>query len=206
MGSQEQHMTTSLRWTSADLTAFPDNGNRYEIVDGDLYVSKQPSVWHQSTCGIVFALLQGWSNRTDSGFATIAPGIIFGEDDDVAPDVVWVSKARQASVLGPDGKLYAAPDLVVEVLSPGASNERRDREVKLELYSRRGVKEYWIIDWRGRQLEVYRREHAQLRLHSTLLEEDALDSPLLPGFICAVSQLFEGLPPVGQPTTDSLPK
>ncbi|MBI2218960.1 MAG: Uma2 family endonuclease, partial [Candidatus Rokubacteria bacterium] len=54
-------------------------------------------------------------------------------------DVVWVSTQRLATVLWPDGKLHAAPDLIVEVLSPGAANERRDREVKLTLYSRRGV-------------------------------------------------------------------
>ena len=78
----------------------------------------------------------------------------------------------------------------VEILSPGAANERRDREAKLKLYSRRGVLEYWIVDWQARQVEVYRREELALRLVATLYATDTLASPLLPGFACEVATLF----------------
>jgi Uma2 family endonuclease len=196
-------MTTSPRWTSRDLELFPDNGKRYEIIDGDLYVSKQPNYWHQFACGRVFSRLDIWNNHTGAGFPNIAPGIIFAEDDDVAPDVTWISKKRLASVLGVDGKLHAAPELVVEVLSPGSANERRDRDIKLRLYSRRGVREYWILDWRKRRIEIYRRKRARLHIHTTLIEEDTLSSPLLPGFSCSVSALFEGFPSVGEQESDS---
>lgn len=187
-------MTTSLRWTSADLEALPDDGKRYEIIDGDLHVSKQPHIHHQTACGDAFAVLREWSKQSGLGQAILTPGLIFADDDDVAPDLVWISNARLATAIGPDGKLHAAPELVVEVLSAGAANERRDREVKLKLYSRRGVSEYWIADWRLRQIEVYRREDAQLRLVATLFEADTLKTPLLPGFSSAVSTLFEGIP------------
>ena len=79
---------------------------------------------------------------------------------------------------------------VVEVLSAGAENERRDREAKLKLYESRGVREYWIVDWRLQQVEVYRREQALLRLAATLFAEDELATPLLPGFTCPVARLF----------------
>jgi Uma2 family endonuclease len=79
----------------------------------------------------------------------------------------------------------------VEVLSPGASNERRDREAKLKLYSAWGVQEYWIVDWRGQCVAVYRRRQARLRLASTLGRDDTLTSTLLPGFAIAVAQLFD---------------
>ena len=62
-----------------------------------------------------------------------APGLIFADDDDVAPDVVWISRERLAGTLDQTGHLHTAPELVVEVLSPGSVNERRDREVKLKL-------------------------------------------------------------------------
>ena len=186
-------MTTSLRMTSVDLEALPDDGKRYEIVDGELYVSKQPHWHHQFVSGLVFAVLQAWSRQTGRGIANIAPGVIFAEDDDVVPDVVWVSRERLAA-LDPDGRLYTAPELVVEVLSPGAKNERRDRETKLKLYSRRGVQEYWIVDWRQRRVEIYRREQAALESVSTLYEQDLLQSPNLPGFVCQVGELFEGIP------------
>ena len=180
----------TLRWNSRDLEMFPDNGKRYEIVDGELYVSKQPHWQHQFVSGQVFALLQAWSNQTKAGMANLAPGLIFGDEDDVAPDVVWISRERLAIALHEDGKLHKAPELVVEVLSPGASNEHRDREAKLKLYSRRGVQEYWVVNWREQYIEVYQRENALLTLTRTLYSNDTLKSPLLPDFECEVAQLF----------------
>ena len=124
----------------------------------------------------------------------IAPGLVLADDDDVAPDVVWVSSRRMATTLGDDGKFHAAPELIVEVLSPGAANEKRDRDAKLKLYSRRGVDEYWIMDWRRRSVEVFRRKNARLILTTTLRDSDILTTPLLSRFACPVSELFEGIP------------
>jgi Uma2 family endonuclease len=67
----------------------------------------------------------------------------------------------------------------------------------LKLYSRRGVSEYWIVNWWARQIEVYRRKNAQLHLAATLFEADRLDSPLLEGFSCSLASIFENLLPVG---------
>ena len=188
-------MAKSLRWTSADLEVMPDDGKRYEIIDGELYVSRQPSWQHQVVSGRFFATLDHWGTATRAGAAAIAPGVIFAEDDDVAPDVVWVSGDRLPLLLGAAGHLHAAPDLVIEVLSPGEANERRDREAKLKLYSRRGVREYWIANWQRRQVEVYRRIGSELTLVETLLEHDTLRSPLLPGFELPLDELFRQLPP-----------
>ncbi len=80
------------------------------------------------------------------------------------------------------GHLTDVPELVAEVLSPGPSNIRQDREAKLKLYSIRGVQEYWICDRFTQHIEVYRLQLAQLTLVATLLAEDELTSPLLPGF------------------------
>lgn len=76
------------------------------------------------------------------------------------------------------------------MLSAGVENERRDKEVKLKLYASRGVQEYWIINWRLQQLEVYRRERANLVLVETLFSNDELIFPLLTGFNCVVGSLF----------------
>ena len=122
--------------------------------------------------------------------AIFTPGVIFTDDNAVVPDVVWISNERLATALQADGKLHSSPELVVEVLSPGIENERRDRELKLKLYSRRNAKEYWIVNWQQRTLEVYRRENAELRLIKTLDETNVLETPLLPGFSCKVGELF----------------
>jgi Uma2 family endonuclease len=183
---------TSLRMTTADLAAFPDplDDTRYEIIDGELYVSKQPSLEHQFASDGVCAALRSWSARTGRGFAFGAPGVIFADDDNVAPDVVWISRERLREASGDDGKLHQAPELIVEVLSPGAANEQRDRELKLKLYSRREVQEYWIVDRRSRGVSVYRHDGTLLQLVGTLSADDELRSPLLPGFSLRVSELF----------------
>ncbi len=108
----------------------------------------------------------------------------------MAPDVAWISHERLATSLWPDGHFHSAPELVVEVLSPGEINERRDRETKLKLYSRRGALEYWIVNWRTRQIEVYRREEMALQQVGIVYENDILQSPYLPGFHCQVREIF----------------
>jgi Uma2 family endonuclease len=194
-------MSNTLRWTSADLELLPEDGKRYEIVDGELFVSKQPHWYHQLVCVRICSRLDAWSDETAAGEANLAPGVIFDDDDDVAPDVVWISRDRLASALAADGKLHAAPELVVEVLSPGEKQERRDREVKRKLYSRRGVEEYWIVDWRSRAVEVYRSEQGELSAVETLREGDALVTALLPAFRLPIEALFKGIPNLDNPPT-----
>ena len=185
-------MATSVRWTISDLEGLPQplDDKRYEIIEGELHVTSQPTWQHQATCRNVLRLLDAWSQQTNSGEANLAPGVVFSPEDAVAPDVVWVSRERLPLILGDDGKLHGAPDLMIEVLSPGSSNERRDRETKLRLYSLQGVREYWILDWQQRSMTVFRREQASLRLTATLYEQDQLESALLPGFSCSVAHLF----------------
>jgi len=183
-------ITDKIIWTTADLELFADNGNRYEIIDGELFVTRAPHWKHQKACVRISTALDTWSQTTASGEVTIAPGVIFSDTDAVIPDVVWASHERLAVLLDEAGHLTAAPELVVEVLSAGSENERRDRELKLKLYSARGVREYWIVDWRKQQVEVYRRDRAVLHLVTTLMSEDELNSPLLPGFTCAIASLL----------------
>ena len=180
----------TLYWTTKDLEYMPDDGNRYEIIDGELYVSRLLDWNHQLVCSQLAFLIHTWCQHTPIGKVNIAPGIIFADDTNVVPDVVWISRKRLKTALQPDGKLHESPELVIEILSPGIGNAHRDREVKLKLYSRRNAEEYWVVDWQARTLEVYRRENAVLKLYNTLNEGDVLESPLLPGFRCQVSELF----------------
>jgi Uma2 family endonuclease len=181
----------AVRWTVADLDRFPDDEwHRYEIIDGELFVSKAPRDDHQVACSEINTSLGIWNRDAGLGYVMTGPGVIFSETDAVIPDVVWVSRERRAAIRREDGHLYGAPELVVEVLSPGAANERRDRDTKLRLYSAYGVLEYWIVDWRVQTVAVYRHQDGQLRLIGTLTPDDTLTSPLLPGFTLPVAQLF----------------
>lgn len=183
--------TQGVRWTTEDIELLPENeGTRYEVVDGDLFMTRAPHWKHQRTCGKFFRELDSWSESSGLGEASITAGVLFGESDDVIPDVVWASNKILDLLLDESGHLTGAPELVVEVLSAGNENVRRDKEAKLKLYSSRGVEEYWIADWRLKKVEVYRRENARLVLVMTLIDDDELTSPLLPGFSCVVSKFF----------------
>jgi len=180
-----------MPWTSSDLELLPDDGKRYEIIDGELYVSSPNHLRHQAACGEILVEVKKWKADTGIGHAVFAPGLIFSQYEDVAPDVVWISNERLAVGLDENGHLRIAPELISEVLTPGEEDEHRDRVVKLGLYSRRGIREYWIVNWQERWIEVYRQEQAHLRLVNRLIESETLESPLLPGFSCSVAELFE---------------
>ena len=190
------------RWTVADLEALPyDEWHRYEIIDGELFVSTAPRREHQLACGFTTTELVNWSARSGLGEVLPSAGIVFTNHDGVVPDILSVSNERLAVILDDAGHLTGTPELVVEVLSPGATNERRDREVKLNLYSTHGVEEYWLLDWRSQTVVIYRRarvgaqpdglQHtAPLQVVATLGRDDTLTSPLLPGFAVRVARLF----------------
>jgi Uma2 family endonuclease len=181
----------TLRWTTRDLEALPDNEwIRREIIDGELFVTRAPHFRHQRVGFRVGYFLELWSETTDLGEVIPTPGIIYTDTDNVIPDLVWVSRDRLAVLLDESGHLAGSPELVIEILSEGSDNERRDREAKLKLYSQQGVHEYWIVNWQLQQVEVYRRADAKLTLVATLFASDELTSPLLPEFRCQVARFF----------------
>jgi Uma2 family endonuclease len=189
-------MVTVERWTTADLERFPDADDlRYEIIDGELHVTKAPNSYHQVVAGRIGAALDDWSIATGNGLAIVAPGIILEDDDNIIPDAVWISSERLTAAMRPDGKLHEMPELIIEVLSPGAANVQRDREDKPAVYARQGVLEYWLVDWPQRTLEIYRSNaRGVLEQVTTLTELDILRSPLLPGFEQPIGRFFVGVP------------
>lgn len=186
-----QITSQKIRWTSKDIELLSqDEGKRYEIVDGELFVTRSLHWNHQRTIDNICLELNIWSRSNGIGEARSTPGIIFSDADNVVPDVVWISKQKLGILLDDEGHLTGAPELVIEVLSPGKLNEKRDKEAKLKLYSSQGVEEYWIVNWQLKTVEVYRRENLQLKLVATLLNNDELTSTLLPDFGCDISRFF----------------
>ena len=117
-------------------------------------------------------------------------GVIFDDYDGVIPDLIFVTHERMRKTVR-GSRFYAAPEIFIEILSPGASNERRDRNVKLNLYARRGAGEYWIVDPENRCVEIHSRNEAgDLVFEQTLRQTDELTSALLPGFAASVDKFF----------------
>ena len=179
-----------VRWTVDDLESLPETSDRFEIIDGDLNVTRAPHWKHQSVAGRVHAQLLNWSMSSGLGEPVMTPGIIFSPSDAVIPDVVWASNERIETFLDDAGHLTGAPELMIEVLSKTQKDKDRDRKYKLKLYSIEGVQEYWILDREQALVEIFRREDGVLTKVLTLYAQDALTSPLLPGFSCGVGSLF----------------
>lgn len=183
-------MAVGYRFTIADLETFPEDGRRYEVIDGELCVTPAPHFLHQCVVDQVVHALASWWDTTERGWFVSGAEIEFSEDQDVIPDVLWVSEARLPVVFRGDAKLHGAPDLAVEVISPGTASSRRDLDTKLKLYSRQGVQEYWVLDRQSQTARVYRRQQSILQLTATLAAPDELTSPLLPGFSVRVGRFF----------------
>src|SRR6267142_7102323 len=185
-------MTTKIepRMTIADLEAMPDDGNRYEIIEGELFVSCSPGLTHQIVLGNIVFLIRTYLEQNPIGTVVFTPGLILSEYSGVIPDIVAFSHECASKIISGE-RLTGPPDLVVEILSPGSENTRRDRVAKLQLYARHGVPEYWILDPSKRVLEVYRAHDTSLQLTATLQNEDELTTAALPGFSCVVGEIFK---------------
>ncbi len=175
--------------TVDDLDLMPEDGNRYEVIEGELFVSRSPSLTHQSVSGNLFRSVDTYLIQNPIGRLWATPGVIFSEFSGVIPDLVFVSHERRSEIASGD-RINGAPDLVIEIVSPGAENERRDRIAKMQLYAKYGVKEYWIVDFENRTIEVYQLHRQTLKVQSLLTNLDEITSSVLPGYRCRVSTIF----------------
>ena len=143
---------TRRDWTADELRAVPDDGNRYEIVDGELLVTPAPSWLHQDAVGELFLLLAPYARRNDLHCILAPAEVRFSPNRVVQPDVFVVPfiGGRKPARLDDVHRLI----LAVEVLSP--SSARADRHSKRHLYQSQSVPEYWIVDPANRFVERWR--------------------------------------------------
>ena len=147
-------MTQALnRWTAERVRALPDDGNRYELVDGELLTSPPPSASHQETIMGLLMRLEPWLRQTTIGRCLFSPAdLSLGEDEVLQPDLFVYRTATGARVR--DWSDIVELRLVVEVLSP--STARYDRQLKRRRYQRAHIAEYWIVDPDARLIERWR--------------------------------------------------
>jgi Uma2 family endonuclease len=150
-------------------------------------VTPAPSPKHQEIAGELYALLSAYVKANKLGKVYIAPvDILLEEHTVVQPDILFIRQER-LSIIG-EKKVDAAPDLVVEVLSP--STFYKDLRKKMAAYSQFGVQEYWIVDPEKQSIEVHTQGSKGLQLALSLSLEETLESALLPGFQLRVKSIF----------------
>ncbi|GAB5520302.1 MAG: Uma2 family endonuclease [Rhodothermales bacterium] len=178
-----------VRLNYEDYCALPEDGKRYEIIDGDLFMSPAPSFWHQRYLVRMLTSIGKYLELHPVGEVVVAPlDVILDEENIVQPDLIFISTAKSHLIV--KRGLEGAPDLVVEVLSP--SNRRRDEVAKRTLYERFGVEEYWMVDPEADTVRVHRLtdEGYIEAVVLTADAEDVLTSPMLSGFALPLDTLF----------------
>ena len=191
MPGSDDTRPAGVKLTYDDFLLFPDDGQRHELIDGEHYVTPSPNAKHQAIVMNISALIWTHLQQHPGGRVFTAPfDVVFSEFDVVEPDVLFISEARKNDVLTAR-HVRGAPDLVVEVGSPGT--RKRDEMIKRRLYERYDVAEYWVVDPELDVIKVYRRSTAGYARVADLSCEngDVLSTPLIPGLEMPLSRIFK---------------
>jgi len=173
-------------WTYEDLLALPDDGRRYEIIEGDLFEMTGPDPAHADAVRNLITMLLPWFAALRMTWFTAPLDIMFGAANPVQPDLVGFAEggAWRRSRRGIEG----VPTFVVEILSP--STRGKDLLTKRTLYQQSGVLEYWIVDPANRSVEVLTLDEGQLRTFSRAEGAEAVRSRLFPDLAFPASAVF----------------
>jgi len=180
--------TKAPQITRYDYEGMPQGPPYYQVIDGDLIMSPSPETYHQSIAGRIHFLILQFLEKKPIGEVFIAPLDVFLTDINIyQPDVVFVSNRRRSMIT--EHGIEGAPDLVVEILSPGTA--RFDKGSKRKIYGRTGVRELWLVDPVARLLQVYdlsRNPESPAMTHN---EKAVFTTPLLPGLRLRASSIFK---------------
>jgi Uma2 family endonuclease len=176
-----------IKLTYTDFCDLPDDGRRYEILDGDLYMSPSPGESHQRTVLNLATLLKSHVERLRLGRVYVAPfDILLSEFNVVEPDLIYVSTPKLSIIT--DKNIQGAPDLLIEVVSPWSVN--RDNVRKRNVYARCGVPFYWLVDPQARtvtELELIGDAYAVL---SVVTAQETFKPKLFPDLAITQDQLW----------------
>lgn len=173
--------------TYDDYRKLPDDGNRYEIIGGELLMTPAPSTSHQRISRKLLIGLSNYIEQENIGEVLYAPvDVVLSMTDVVQPDLVFISKEREHIITKKN--IVAAPDLIVEIVSE--HTETIDRIRKKELYEQYGVKEYWIVYPEEKQIELYTLKNKSFELTGTFAEPDKLTSKVIDGFSIQLTEIF----------------
>lgn len=187
MSSIQPAVSEALKFTYSDYLLLPDNGKRYEILEGELLMSPSPNTKHQIVLLNLAAVLNSFVERNNLGQIFIAPyDVVLSKYDVVQPDIIFIS-SKNTKMIKPT-HLEGAPDLVIEIISPGSA--QRDRIIKRKIYALHGVKEYWLVHPEKERVQMLRLEKGELQRITELTGEDILTSPLLSGLEIQLTDIF----------------
>lgn len=175
--------------TYDDYALLPDDGQRYEVIDGELYLMPAPNVPHQRLAVDLTTRLHLFVRSHALGEVLAAPcDVVLSEHDVVQPDLLFISQERAGIITRKN--IQGAPDLLIEILSE--STRDRDEGIKRNLYEHFGVPEYWTFNQPGRTVTVHRRggDGSYRSFELSAAAGDVLTTPLLPGFALPLAEVL----------------
>lgn len=184
-------MQTTIKFNYQDYLQLPED-KRYEIIDGDLFMVPSPNEAHQRILLTLTTILLNYIKKNKLGYIYCAPfDVLFSEEDIVQPDIIFVSD-KNKKIITKDN-IQGAPDLLVEILSPGTS--KRDVGIKKKLYAKKGVREYWIVGPEEETIEVLNLKEGEFlgKSYNTGVagQTSRLSSSVIQGFDIDIREIFE---------------
>ena len=176
-------------WTYEDLLSLPDDGRRYEIIEGELYEMPSPSWAHSTVIANLITMLIPLMARLGGIWRTAPLDVFFQGANPVQPDIVVILPGGGARAVA--RSVEGAPDLVIEVPSP--SNRGRDALTKRSLYARAGVREYWLADPEARTIEILTLDRDALYRVAVWSGDETPASPLLGSLPVTAAEIFAGI-------------
>ncbi len=178
---------TQIKMTAAEFLDLPETNKIVELINGEIIVAPSPVDRHQMISGSLYSVLKPQFNK---GTWRYAPADVYLDEVNVVqPDLFWISPENTTCQLV-DGKYWhGAPDLAIEILSPGTT--RQDRDTKYRLYERHGVREYWIVEAEELYIEVYRLDQGKFERQGVYGLGEQFVSAALNGLALQVDALLK---------------
>ncbi len=183
-------LQTGTKLTYQEYLNEPETMLRFDIVDGEVIMSAAPNIYHQRTSAKIYLPVHQFVSERGLGEVLYAPLDIIIQRDPLRtrqPDLLFISNQRANIVQ--DDRIHGAPDLVVEILSPG--NTRAEIKGKLSDYAQIGVLECWLVSPQAQTVEVLQLQNGEwqrLRIHGP---GETIQSTTLPGLDLPLSQIFQ---------------
>ncbi len=174
-------------YTYADYVQLPDDGMRYEIIEGELFITPAPTPIHQRIIRKLLVKLDNFVEKSRCGEVLMLQSTWYSmKKDIVQPDIIFIAREKFSNIT--EKNIQGAPELIIEILSPGtAYNELVNKK---DLYAKFDVNEYWIVDPHKQWIEIYTLTDKEYTLHQRAVKSGKVSSVVLNGFQIFLKDIF----------------
>jgi len=181
------YFTPRKKYTYQDYFNLPDDGKRYELINGELVMTPAPNTMHQTVALNLEDSLRSFLRKNKTGKMFHAPyDVILSKKNVVQPDILYISAERAGIIT--EKNVDGPPDLIIEILSPATAYY--DLLEKKEIYEQSGVKEYWIVDPKKLRIDVYRNIGQRFELNQRIESAGIAKSLVIEGFEVSLENIF----------------